>query len=413
MRSKPAGLPIFRTPPSAFRIRQMLLEKTQRRLCRLLFLAGCVLPTLAVAGFTTSRLRPAYADGLLATVGEALGAVVECEGVTTPRPGVYELRNARLRDARSGDQFAACDVVRVDARRATLRLAAREVAARRPLDAWLAGLMDDDWAIEATIAQLRLDDGPPWRGVSATLGIDGFRATCAGGAAVESRLAGDHYDVTAETGEAGVAADWIPAAPLRDNAVGADRFRGSLRLRAPLDGGPTGGLVVGRIDLGPCDFAGLTAARGTIDVEELRFEGPRVERLAGRFELRDGRIARPVVYGMCRWLAMEPFAPLERDWADAATESFPFTQLACEVELDPSGLVLVAGCGEIDGRTRGGAVAHAVVERDGVPLLKEPSWRPLPAQRLVQAWRPDDPAELPASAASVRLAGALPGLGVE
>ena len=109
----------------------MLLEKTQRRLCRLLFVLGCVLPTLAVAGFTSGRLSPSYADDLLAAVGERLDASISCESLSTPRPGVYELRRVTLASISDGRDFAGPGWVRLNfgCPRATLDEALRRMAA--------------------------------------------------------------------------------------------------------------------------------------------------------------------------------------------------------------------------------------------------------------------------------------------
>ncbi|TWT96888.1 hypothetical protein Pla108_26630 [Botrimarina colliarenosi] len=390
----------------------MLLEKTQRRLCRLLFVLGCVLPTLAVASYTSGRLRPGYGDDLLRVVGERLGASITCDRLATPRPGVYELRHVTVADrAIEGREFATCDSLRVTVGADGVRFAAQAVSVRRPADAWLLRLLESGFTAEGRIASLTLDHAPTFHGVAATLGDARLSVASEKGAHLDCQIVDGVCRLEAQTAGQGVAASWFPCAPLNALPVGDALVSGSVHATVPLDGGATVGEFTGQLTLAAVGFEGLTANRGVVDLEPLSWNGERIERLAGRLDLRDGRLSRPVVYGMCRWLAMEPFAALETRWSTpGASEWFDYSQLACDVELDEKGLVIVAGCGEIDGERRSGAVAHAVVEHDGEALLKQPGLRPLPTQRLVQAWRPDDLAELPATSGAIEMAGRLPGI---
>lgn len=388
----------------------MLLEKTQRRLCRLFFVLGCVLPTLAVAGFTSGRLRPGYADDLLAAVGEHLGANVVCESLTTPRPGVYELRRVTLASINDGREFATCDTVRLTLDAGGVQFAAKTVSVRQPADAWALRLLQSGLAAEGQIETLSVDGCGDYDRVSASLKQGAAELTSAGGDTLTTKI-DNGVCITKLQAISPIAVAWLSCEPLCAVAAKRQHFSGSLSATIPLDGAPVTGEINGRLQLTAVGLDSLRAERGAVEKLQLTWHGERIERFAGRIDVREGQLSRPLVYGMYQHLSMALFQPLADQFNDPAKHAwFEFTQLACDIELDKNGLVIVAGCGEIDGQTRSGAVAHAVVERNGEALLKQPELRPLPVQRLVQAWRPDDLAEIPATSGAIDMARRLPGM---
>ncbi|QDT70226.1 hypothetical protein MalM25_31720 [Planctomycetes bacterium MalM25] len=394
----------------------MLLEKTQRRLCRLLFVLGCVLPTLAVAGMTVGRVRPGFAADLLAAAGERLGVEVACDRLTTPRPGVYALEGVRLLTPSTGDELAHGDRLRLERRDGvwrfsggTVRLSPRLAEAR-----WLRRLLASDTLAHGELSQLRLSEGDPLQGVVLRLSHteangrrlqinseDGWKFDATDDAGVTR--------VAVETSAAGLASEWLAATPLRWAAGEGARFAGRVTVESRESNSPSLGTAEGRLVMGSLASPQLNAASGEVRLDSLRWTGERIDHLAGRLDLRNGSVNGRVVWGACQWLATPPRDRLQKLWADpAARNGIPFSQLACEIELGPAGVALAAGCGEIDGRLRPGAVAHAVLEHEGEALLLEPVQRPLPPQRLVQAWFPDHRAELPAEHAAIELMRALP-----
>jgi hypothetical protein len=392
----------------------MLLEKTQRRLCRLLFVFGCVLPTLAVAGFTSGRLRPSYVDNLHASLGERLGASIDCESFATPRPGVYELRQVTLASAVDGREFATCDTLRVTTDGGGVQLAAKSVSVRQPADGWALRLLESGLVAEGQIATLSVDGCGEYERVTASLLPGAAKVTCERGdtlvAKLDDTLKGGVCQVQMQA-VSPIAAAWIPCEPLHALAAMPQHFSGSFTAATPLDGAPVSGALNGSLELKAIDFESLKAECGAVERLELNWNGGRIERFAGRVDLRGGWLSRSLVLGMYKHLTMDFFQPLADGLNDPAHHAwFGFTQLACDVELTDKGLVIVAGCGEIDGQTRSGAVAHAVLEHNGEALLKQPELRPLPVQRLVQAWRPDDLAEIPATSGAIEMAGRLPGM---
>lgn len=395
----------------------MLLEKTQRRLCRLLFVLGCVLPTLAVAGMTAARVRPGFAADLLAAVGERLGVEVACDRLATPRPGVYTLEGVRLLNPTTGDDLAQCDRLRLERRDGGWRFAgeATRLSPHATESRWLRRLLASDTLAQGELTELSLGDGVRLQKVAFRLSSPGgiarrLQISTADGWKLNATEESGAARVAIETAAPGLTAEWLTATPLRWGAGEGARFVGRLLVEAGESRSQTRGSAEGVLTTGAIASAQLTAASGEIRLASLRWNGERIDHLDGRVDLRDGLVNGQVVWGACQWLTTPPRDRLQALWSDpTARNRVPFTQLASEVEIGPEGVTLVAGCGEIDGRLRSdGAVAHAVLEHEGEALLLEPVQRPLPPQRLVQAWYPDHRAELPADHAAIELMRALP-----
>ena len=91
----------------------MLRQKTQRRLFRVVFLTGCVLPTLAIGAWAAARLHPAYHETILRVAGASMGVALECDDIATPKPGEYVVQGLRLADPVTGNELARCNFMRV------------------------------------------------------------------------------------------------------------------------------------------------------------------------------------------------------------------------------------------------------------------------------------------------------------
>ncbi|MEQ8850120.1 hypothetical protein [Botrimarina sp.] len=391
----------------------MLLEKTQRRLCRALFLLGCVLPTLAVAGFVVDRWAPGYERELLATLGEALEARVECDRVLTPRPGVVELRGVRLTTPTTGKPLADCTSAIAARDGARWRLTLGEVRVPdAPIAArWLQQLVRTPLVVDGRCVSLELNGAAPIAKARFKLAGAAERSfTLAGqGATLSVAHAGGAWSARAATGPLAAPAAWLPGEPLGFAAARSAVFNGECRSDWS-DAEPTlASTATGTARFDEVEVGGLSASTGSLRLDEFHWRGAQVVRLAGRLDLRDGKLSREVVYGMHTAMGCQLWDEMHRRYNDPNYEAgAPFSQFACEVELDASGLTVVAGCGEIDGRFRGDRLGHAIAEHDGEALLREPLTRPLPPHTLVRAWRPLDAAELPASRAAIHAASRLP-----
>ena len=396
----------------------MLLERTQRRLCRLLFLGGCVLPTLAVVSLTAQRLGPGYAERLLTEVGERLGVAIECDRLSTPRPGAYELRGVRLSDPATGAPLASANAMRAAQDGETWRLAVDSLRVNDPQAAGqaLRDLLGAPDAATGTIRAVVLQDielrdvGFALTEAEELVGKQ-LALTHTGGErlATLARDAESPVDrVTIDTTRTPCPVAWLPCAGLIPDAPVGLRFSGTLQASLAEHALASEGHAEGRLQLAGIETNQLHAASFSAQIEELTWRGDQVVRCVGRVEARDGAISRQLAYGANAWLEADAFKPMIDLYEQSdASQPLPFTQLACEVELDDNGLVLRAGCGEIDGQQRGGAIAHAILEHGGEALMREPRTRPMPPWRLVRAWFAGD-AELPSNPAALEVARRLP-----
>jgi hypothetical protein len=85
----------------------MLSDNQRRTICRVVFLAGCVTPTIAV--LYTIFHRPT-ADDWARNIKAELGVEASIEGLDTPIPGVTILRGVRLFDPEAGPLIEATEV---------------------------------------------------------------------------------------------------------------------------------------------------------------------------------------------------------------------------------------------------------------------------------------------------------------
>lgn len=94
----------------------ILAERKQRRLARLLFLLGCLTPTLVVAAWSVYRQTSTEADRYGATLSASLGTQVIIERVWHPRPRLTILDRLICRDPVTGSTWARVGQVRIDRR---------------------------------------------------------------------------------------------------------------------------------------------------------------------------------------------------------------------------------------------------------------------------------------------------------
>ncbi|MEN0109256.1 MAG: hypothetical protein AAF805_00890 [Planctomycetota bacterium] len=386
----------------------MLREKTQRRLCRTLFIAGCVAPTLAVGALVAGRLSGAERDRVLTAAGEWVGFAIRCDSFATPRPGVFDLGGVRLSasDPEPGgsatETVATCDRLRVVRLGDRWRFAAGEVTLCSPAIA-SGRSVESQASIVGAVKRLSIADAA-WDNVSFVRSPDRIDASTDG-----RRLFGWSGGVTTiDTAGQPLPLAWLAPAPLAEVDANAT-FAGHATVRG--DGGEAEGVLHGA-NVG---FRGVTADRGRIGDLRCRWRDDAFTEISGRVELRDGHVAPSLVYGVNEWLGMPATDVLKAAYSSAVEsaatgETIPFTQVAFEGRLDTDGLTIVGRCDEIDGVARGGAIAHAVAEHRGEPLLLEPPVRPLPAPRLLRALWPDEPVErdMPANRQAIEVARRLP-----
>ena len=89
----------------------MLHETTQRRICRITFLAGCVLPTLAVFATVAQVWWPSYAQQWEVPLSQMLDCRATIQQVHTPNPGITQFDRVMLADSETGAEWATFEGV--------------------------------------------------------------------------------------------------------------------------------------------------------------------------------------------------------------------------------------------------------------------------------------------------------------
>ncbi|TWT87467.1 hypothetical protein Mal64_30060 [Pseudobythopirellula maris] len=433
----------------------MLRQKTQRRLCRAIFFAGCLTPTLLIMGLAMAHqlTRGVALDRLAARLGVRLG----CERLETPEPGSYLLTGVAILSAETDHEVARCDRLLATRRNGEWRLSTgvvsigsagsgetRAVLARLTEERLDVGLFaeatrvrvyDDeptgDPALELEHCQFELRENATTapalassESTSSSVALaapetTGLRMslTAAGGfhLSVERnrQLSPPATRLTLVTGTVGVPARLLAGcAPAAANLGHDARFHGKLEATLPSGahgeawGELTGGF--GEVSAQRLLPGGLGAdwQSASLHFDQLAWRGERLQRAWGRLDARNGMLDKGLVYGAYQHLKCQPTSTLVTEWDATPDESrVAFDRVALEFDLDAMGLVLVGHCGD---RGASGAIAHALVSRGEAALITQPIERPLPLASVVHALSPPSQEMLPATPVAGEIARRLP-----
>lgn len=102
-------------------------QTAQRRFCRLVFLVGCIVPTLAVVAWATVENLPSTKTARLAAVEQMLGVRITAASLSTPTPSVTRVEGLTLADLETGAEMLAAAEVTLDEWNSSLRLRLTEV----------------------------------------------------------------------------------------------------------------------------------------------------------------------------------------------------------------------------------------------------------------------------------------------
>lgn len=100
-------------------------QSTQRRFCRFLFIAGCMLPTLAVVAWAGYEKLPSTTAARLDAVSRMLGVRVEAESLVSPTPGCLRLHQVTIADIETGQRLLAAERLDIDQAGPTAKLNVR------------------------------------------------------------------------------------------------------------------------------------------------------------------------------------------------------------------------------------------------------------------------------------------------
>lgn len=102
-----------------------LHESTQRRLCRILFVAGCIVPTLAVTAYAVWLRTPAYRTAQSKMLSTATGVQFSLDALLHPRPGQTRLSNVAVHDPETGRLVAQIDELELTRQGESIAIVAR------------------------------------------------------------------------------------------------------------------------------------------------------------------------------------------------------------------------------------------------------------------------------------------------
>ena len=429
-------------------------ETTRKRICRRLFVAFCLVPTLLVIGAIGYYHRPWRTADLARDLSGRLHAAVAIGQSWQPRSGVTEHRSIELRDLRTGLPLLACDRARAERRSASrmfqlgqVRLPGTEWASLVPLlEIWLGtpGLTeihvraDEVVFLQDRVASL-LAKGSPGRDATWTLenlqlhgepdtGSQGrpayqLRAQAdyrAKGRVVPLRLivhrgtgpSGPRWQVTLD-----LSRGEFPVGMLQGMVPGGigfqeARFRGVIQLESDLQS--TRGTLRGRLagwdlqQLLPGGSRHRCSGEAAIDWDLLRWQDGRVREAVGLLRAAHGMASQSLLVDAVKLLYCQAAVDLGKEPSSA------FDVLACRFQLRATGLTVWGECAL---RTSGDAkqdragkdrMSGCLLSRRGMPLLWQSKYIVPVAQMVRMATSSPDGWTLPATREAQRLAQRLP-----
>lgn len=406
-----------------------LHETTQRRVCRVAFLALCVVPTLWTLAWIAWFHRPWRQDDWRRALSQQFHVRAAVEDIQSPRPGVTTIAKLEIADLHSGRSLAAISELRIKSGRSRISQSARRVeiqAGEIPAFATSIGTSLDDarlppldfHAEELTIVGPRgelvelsnlcvLGEATGQLQFSAeTLG------TGQGGAPAVVRLTAQsqrdsetpqlHIAIDAQQAQlpAWLVADLIPGIGRCESAT----FTGSIQLDRNTSSNT--GKLQGRfanVDLrqwlGPLTPYQLEGI-GSVQLDQFEWQAGRIMSVAGQLRAGRGRVDRALLQGLAERMYC---VTGEQPASDKAPNRMQvFDELGCGFKVTSAGIALAGLC-----RTPGGETGCLLTTGDR-PLLTQPAQANVPLARLFQVVMPPPTGWLPLSREAVEMATGLP-----
>lgn len=392
-------------------------QAERTRFVRRIFLAACLLPCAAVAGWAAWRHAPAHRDGLRRGLEAALGVGLSIGRVEHLRPGCVRLSDVAVRDDR-GEIVLRLDAAEVEwsageARFRTAELDATPAAvavAVRAARAWLDEPARHPRDVVVEVGRMA------WAGEPATTSF-GLRAECVAaptGRAVRVRHEPETADglvvralvgtegeperlesrgVASRPVPVGVAAVLLDWPALAEVAGATATISGSVTTTT--ERGRTKGAFEGVLD--GVDLAACTrllpfraAGRVGVRVDRCRVEDDRLVELSGGVVGGPGTVDRKALEALVTALGSRP-GPA---WPSSSA-SAPFDRLAAGFAIDSAGIRVT------------GAEGVGLIARDGRSVLDAPAYG-VPIDRLAWALAPPGSKPVPATAVTGWLLSVLP-----
>ena len=408
-----------------------LHETTQRKLCRILFVALCGVPTLLLIVYGLRLNLPGHRAAVASELAEQIGAGVFLDDIVYPRPGHTRLFNVKLRDPETGGeigQMRELDIVETDGRivvyAAQPRLDARHFAlvwrrledrvlragpsAAQRIELRAADLTITSPKAEAqTLRQVLLVITREETGTVAELkysvaGIDMPEPAVLRLAQRRSGAEQSSTQLAWHTGGAALpVAPWVAKFPWLAQLGKNCHFRGELTAEETSQGwrGELAG-ELRRIDLEQLvsdQFPHKLSGESRAIVEQLRFEQGRVVAARGRIEAGPGVLGQSLVASMAEHFSWQIGG--ERAASVKPDALRRYSQLALHFSLDEQRLKLRGECADSPERT-----ALAV---GGERYLTPPENSVSPLA-IVRALSPASDHDVPATKATRSLIQVLP-----
>ncbi len=402
-------------------------EITQRRVCRTVFVVGCVLPTLCAVAWIAFLHRPWRENDWQRMLQQQLHVRATVGEIRSPRPGVTQLLDVQFADLRSERSLGTIGELRVEGWKSLLLADRIEISVAQfpafaaAIATWISS--EDMPALQLQAKTLRFVGTQEKSFELKNVRLQSFtrsnmhkkielQAEGQGGTIQwvvehDARQAEPIVFATLDTGQqrlpAWLFADFVPGFQRCLNA----QFTGILRVESlsqELTGTMRGRLE--EIDLEPwSDSTGTPRLQGTasLQLKTLQWKNRRMSRLQGRLQAGSGRVNRSLVAKLTEQLFCKPGAALIPAESRDADPWLAFDELACDIQISSDGLTIFGAC------DKGGSDdSGCLLAASGQALLLQPRFREVPLGRLVQVLMLPGTSWLPATAEASRMADGLP-----
>lgn len=392
----------------------MLHERKQRLLCRYLFLAICIVPTLAVGSYALWRTQSNWQQQTLDSLSVRLGVRIECQSLTTPLPGTWRLEGIRLAHLETGRALGTvshaefsvltdchlcrCGETTIDEASLIDFASAVEDCLSRDFGFPIKAAFD---SIAISNSQNSLAKGQTltWQRVTAnwqSRDSTSHRLPCLQVTSddqtllsVERRLE-DGLPVTLvnlRTGSHPVPWRVVAAGSLLKPCFGElAQFQGSINRKT--DGSLRSEGVVHQASLTPLIPGQLVLQEpATIRLHQLSWQNEQLAQLNATIDAGSGTASRSLVASLNEQLACEATTLLHQVW-QRPSEHIAFDRLSLQVQLDSQGVRFSAGKSQH-------AANPGMMSANGEPLLIARHGQRLPTQQLLYLTAPERIVSLP------------------
>lgn len=399
----------------------MLREKTQRRLFRVLFTLGCLVPTLLVSAWAVARYTPIYKMIALSVINEATGLQVTCQQLETPRPNEYKLTAVEILDPVTERLLAKVD-----------RLIVRQTEGQQSSGQWEA-IVGEAWIAQPTQSTeerfpLRLTDyheivrcsfesitvddpGNTWRGVQlefspaleeepAKLIVTSSESDTRFKVVQQLVKHSVKTDVQLETGTQPLPLDLLPLGDEYQTSIMGGSFTGYAELS--FDGKKNTGMIQQghiRLSEGNYSFGNDSIEWNSADIEiaKLRWFNNKIIHFQASISADDGLLSRNTIWGLNQHLQCIPTDQLNSIWEVNLDKPISYEKLDCQIGFNILGLTLKTDNPE-----------GALLSLNENPLLLVPTKDRIPLWSVVRAFFPNTAQLVPNDPAALKMVQALP-----